>query len=380
MLRILVLAMATFAVGTDGFVINGLLPAVARDLGVPVAGAGQLVAAFALTYAVLSPVLGALTARFARTRVVLGGLGVFVASNVLTALATTYEVAMASRILAGAAAAVITPNVVAVAVALAGEQRRGRALALVMGGLSVASAVGVPLGTWIGGTDWRLTLWLVAAVGAAAWIGILVGVPALVLPGPARLRDRLAPLADRRVLAAALTTTLTFAALYTTVTYVAPVLAPATGGDAGLLAVLLAITGIAGVAGNAVAGHLTDRRGARPVVLGGLTGLIVLQALLLLPVSMTVAVVWAVGGAVVWLTVVGQQHRMVTLAPQSSTAALGINGSALYLGTALGSAAGGVALGIGGTGAVVGTAVAIAAIAAVFTAATFRPSPAKVTV
>ncbi len=377
MLRILVLATATFAVGTDGFVINGLLPAIGHDLAVPTATAGQLVTVFALTYAVLSPVLGSLTARTDRKRVVLAGLGVFVLANVLTATATTFGVAVASRVLAGAAAAVITPTAVAVAVSLVDEGRRGRALAVVMGGLSVASAVGVPLGTWIGGTDWRLTLWLVAAVGAAAWLGIIVGVPAVVLSAPARLRDRLAPLGDRRVLMSALTTVLTFAALYTTFTYIAPVVAPATGGDAGLLAVLLWVAGVAGVLGNIAAGHLTDRTGARPVVLVGLAGLVVVQAILLLPISMGLAVVWAIGGGIIWLVVVGQQHRIVSLAPQSAQVVLGLNGSALYLGISLGAAIGGIALGVGGTGAVVATAVGLAALAALFTAATFRgPAPA----
>jgi predicted MFS family arabinose efflux permease len=371
-LRILVLAVATFAVGTDGFVINGLLPAIARDMEVSPAAAGQLVTAFALTYAVFSPVLSAVTAKASRNRVMLAGLGVFVLSNVLTALAPSYGIALVSRILAGAAAALITPNAVAVGVSLVDETRRGRAVALVMGGLTVASAVGVPLGTWIGGTDWRLTLWLVAATGAAAWVGILVGVPTVVLPMPTAVRDRLAPLADRRVLAAVLTTTLTFGALYTTFTYVATVLEPVTGGDAGLLALLLWVTGVAGIAGNALGGHLTDRIGARPVVLAGLVGVVVVQAVLLAPQSLPVALVWAAGGAVVWLAVVGQQHRIVSLAPQSAPVVLGLNGSALYLGTSLGGAFGGLALGIGGGPAVVATAVGLAAVSVLFTLVTYR--------
>jgi len=83
----------------------------------------------------------------------LAGLGVFVLSNVLTALAPTYGVALCSRVIAGAAAALVTPNALAVGVSLVDESRRGRAVALVMGGMTVASAIGVPLGTWIGGAD-----------------------------------------------------------------------------------------------------------------------------------------------------------------------------------------------------------------------------------
>lgn len=376
-LRILVLAVATFAIGTDGFVINGLLPAIARDLGVSPATAGQLVTAFALTYAVSSPVLSAVTSRVSRNRVMLAGLGVFVLSNVLTAVALSYEVALVSRILAGAAAALVTPNAIAVGVSLVGEARRGRAVSLVMGGLTVASAVGVPLGTWIGGTDWRLTLWLVAIVGAVAWVGILVGVPTVVLPMPTGLRQRFAPLADRRVLAAVLTTTMTFGALYTTFTYIATIVEPVTGGDAGLLALLLWVSGVAGIAGNALGGHLTDRIGARPVVLAGLAGIVVMQALLLAPLSLPVALVWAAGGAVAWLAVIGQQHRIVSLAPRSAPVVLGLNGSALYLGTSLGGALGGLALGAGGGAAVVATAVGLAAASVLFTLVTYRSTPER---
>jgi predicted MFS family arabinose efflux permease len=376
-LRILVLAVATFAIGTDGFVINGLLPAIAQDLAVSPATAGQLVTAFALTYAVSSPVLSAVTARVSRNRVMLAGLGVFVLSNVLTAVAPSYEVALVSRILAGAAAALVTPNAIAVGVSLVDEARRGRAVSLVMGGLTVASAVGVPLGTWIGGTDWRLTLWLVAFVGAVAWVGILVGVPTVVLPMPTGLRERFAPLADRRVLAAVLTTTLTFAALYTTYTYIATIVEPVTGGDAGLLALLLWVSGVAGIAGNALGGHLTDRIGARPVVLAGLVGIVVMQALLLAPPSLPVALAWAAGGAVAWLAVIGQQHRVVSLAPRSAPVVLGLNGSTLYLGASLGGAAGGLALGAGGGPAVVATAVGLAAASVLFTLVTYRSTPER---
>jgi predicted MFS family arabinose efflux permease len=376
-LRILVLAVATFAIGTDGFVINGLLPAIARDLGVSHATAGQLVTAFALTYAVSSPVLSAVTSRVSRNRVMLAGLGVFVLSNVLTALAPSYGVALLSRLLAGAAAALVTPNAIAVGMSLVDEGRRGRAVSLVMGGMTVASAVGVPLGTWIGGTDWRLTLWLVAITGAVAWVGILVGVPTVVLPMPTGLRERFAPLADRRVLAAVLTTTLTFSALYTTFTYIATIAEPVTGGDAGLLALLLWVSGLAGIAGNALGGQLTDRIGARPVVLTGLIGIVLMQALLLAPLTLPIALAWAAGGAVAWLAVIGQQHRVASLAPRSAPVVLGLNGSALYLGTSLGGAFGGLALGAGGGAAVVATAVGLAAASVLFTLVTYRTTPER---
>ncbi|MER7365663.1 MFS transporter, partial [Nonomuraea wenchangensis] len=144
--RLYPLAVGNFALGTGMFVTAGLLPPISADLGVSRSAAGQLMTVFALAYAVLSPLLAALTARMPRRRLLLLAMGVFVAGNVLTALAPTYALVLATRVIAAAGAAMFTPTASGVANALSTPERRGRALALVMGGLSVSSAIGVPLG------------------------------------------------------------------------------------------------------------------------------------------------------------------------------------------------------------------------------------------
>ncbi|MGH8883311.1 MAG: MFS transporter, partial [Stackebrandtia sp.] len=157
--RLLPLALATFAVGTDGFVIAGLLPAIADDFNVSVAVAGQLITAFALTMAVSAPVLGWATSAMDRRIALLLALGVFVAGNAATALATDYGTALTARILAAAGAGIINSTSSSAAAAIVPPEKRGRALAIVLGGLMLSSAVGLPLGTLIGSGDWRLTLW-----------------------------------------------------------------------------------------------------------------------------------------------------------------------------------------------------------------------------
>src|SRR5262245_10456794 len=142
----IVLAFGTFAVGTDAFVVTGFLPAMASTLHVSPQAAGQSVTVFAVAYAVLSPILATLTARVPRRVLLvcaLAGLGL---ANIGSALAPSYGVLVATRVLAAVGAASYTPNAGAAAAALVGPAQRARALAIVLGGLTAATAVGVPLG------------------------------------------------------------------------------------------------------------------------------------------------------------------------------------------------------------------------------------------
>ncbi|MDC7337413.1 MFS transporter [Streptomyces lydicus] len=143
-LRLLLLALGTFAVGTDSMVMAGILGLVARDLDVSVPAAGQIVTVFALSYAVLAPVLATAAARWPRRRLLLTALTVFTVANALSAVAPTYPILLATRVLAAAGAALYTPTANAVATTLVPPERRGRALATVLGGMTVATALGVP--------------------------------------------------------------------------------------------------------------------------------------------------------------------------------------------------------------------------------------------
>lgn len=160
-----VLDLGAFAVGTDVFVIAGLLPAISGSLHVSVGAAGQLVSVFALAYALLSPVLAALTCRWSGRTVLLTALAVFAAGNLMTAVAPGYVLVPAARVIAAAGAAMFTPNAGATAAALAGPEHRGQAIAIVTVGLTTSLALGSPLGTAIGDAPgWRAAMWLVSAL------------------------------------------------------------------------------------------------------------------------------------------------------------------------------------------------------------------------
>jgi len=340
--RLLILALGTFAIGTDSYVVAGILPQVTRSFDVSISAAGQFVSVYAVSYGVLTPVMATLTAGWPRRRVLMFGMVAFVASNVLTATAQTFGVALASRALAGLGAAVFTPAASAIATTLVGPERRGRALAVILAGLSGATAFGAPIGTLVASAgDWHLTLWFVAATGALAGAGVLAALPAMPGASGIPLRARLAPLADPRVAATLATTLLIMFGVFVVYTYLSVIFDRATSGGGGLLAILMSIWGIGATVGSLKAGSLTDRFGSRRVL--NIAVAILVLDFALLPwssVSFTTAaialVLWGMSG---WGFVVSQQHRLVGMSQPLAPVLLALNAAAIYLG-------------IGGSGAV----------------------------
>ncbi|GHC71461.1 MFS transporter [Streptomyces cinnamoneus] len=345
--RLLLLALGAFAVGTDSMVMAGILGLVARDLDVSVPAAGQMVTVFALAYALLAPVLATVTARWPRRRLLLTALAFFTVANALSAVAPTYGLLLATRVLAAAGAALYTPTANAVATSLVPPERRGRALATVMGGMTVATALGVPLGTYIGRTDWRLTMWLVVALGVLACAGQAVFLREL--PAPAAsltLRRRLEPLRDRRVVGAAATTFAFFLAINAVYVYLATAVEGATGGDADRLSAVLLVTGVASVAGSWLGGRAVDRLGAGSVLLvAGLAAAAAFAALPWLGRTMPGAMAYAVVGPLAgWAIGVALPHRLASIDPPSAPLLISLNSSALYLGIAAGGGTGSAAI------------------------------------
>jgi predicted MFS family arabinose efflux permease len=338
--RVFPLAVATFAVGTDSFVVAGVLPQVATSLGVGVAAAGQLVTAYALAYAVASPLLAVATARWSRRRVLVTGLAVFAAGNGVTVATGSFAVAMFGRVLAGAGGAMVTPVALAAAAALVPEARRGRALAVVTAGLSVATALGVPAGTAVGAVvGWRATMLLVAAVGLLAMLGVAAAVPALSALPAVGLARRFAPAADRRVALVLVTTLAVFAGLYTVYSYISVVFDSATSGSGTTLTVLLFGWGVAATLGNVSAGVLTDRYGDRRVLNIAIALAAVDFALLpwtsrSFPTALAAIIVWGVCG---WAVLVPNLHRLLSTIPAQATLLTALHTTVLY--TSAGSAA-----------------------------------------
>lgn len=333
--RLLVLALGMFAIGTDSFVVAGILPAVANSLNTSVAMTGQMVTLFALSYALLSPIVAAAAANWPRKTLLLSGLGVFVIANVMTAVAPSLQLVLASRALAGLGAAMFSPTATATGASLVPAEQRGRALAVVIAGLSTATALGAPIGTALSGlADWRITMWFVAALGAASGLGVWALLPEIPLLPAVGLRQRLAPLGDIRIALTLLTTLVAYTGLFVVYTYVGVGFDRATTGNVTILAALLFIWGIAATIGNLGSGRLIDRFDGRiiintAIVVAAINFFAFPWTTASLPTAVLSIIVWGLCG---WGLLVPQQHRLLSISPAAAPVLMGLNSAAVYIG------------------------------------------------
>ncbi|WP_375310942.1 MFS transporter [Bradyrhizobium sp. A5] len=345
------LAVAAFAIGTEAFVIAGLLPTIAADLQISVPAAGQLVSVYALTYAVGSPVLAVTLNNIDRRTVLTLALSAFIAGNFLAVAASGFALLMASRMLMALGAGLCMPTALGVSVAVSPPERRGRAVALVTSGLTIATVIGVPLGNWIGSLfGWRATFAMVALLGAIAMAGLLFGLPRGLPRNTASLAERLAVARHGNVLIALLITILWALGGFTVFTYFAVPLR-ALGFDASHISLALLVFGAAAAIGNMLGGLLADRLGAIATAALGLTGMasaLFLHSLVLkfLPGQAHYAILGPIflQGVSGWAFYPAQIASIIRIDPQASMVALSLNASAMYLGFAIGGVLGGAVL------------------------------------
>ncbi|MPY56150.1 MFS transporter [Streptomyces spongiae] len=333
------LGFGVFAVGTGEFVLAGLLSLLSESFRICETTAGQVVTTFALAATIAAPLLGALTGAWPRRRVLLVAVLASTLGNAATALAPTFPVVLVAQAVAAAGVGMFVPAASVTAAALVPPERQGRAIAATVTGFTAATALGVPLGTAIGGAvGWRATMWFVTVLTVLGLAGVLTLIPKRI-PTPAApgLRERLRPLGDRRALALFATTLTAFTAVYIPYTYISVIFTPATGGSGGRLAVLLFTLGIVGLLGNLAAGALADRWSGRPVVTVALialaVGLVILPLTTAAPIPATVMI--AAYGFAAFAITTPQQHRLITLDPESASVLIPLNQAVLYLAISL---------------------------------------------
>ncbi len=332
-------SLCNLVIGSGAFVLGGILEPMSQSLGVSVGAAGQAMTAYAVSTAVLAPVLIIGTAQWSRRRAVQLALALFMLGCAVCAMAPTLAVLMVGRVLMGAGA-MFTATAAALAVGLVAPAQRGRALSLSFLGISISYAVGVPIGAWLGFEyGWRVPVWGAAGASALALLASCWLVPAQMMGGGGGFSGFRSAAGQGAVLRVWLRTLLYFIAIFSVFTYVGPVLRALNPLTPTALSLTLAMFGLSGVAGTVIGGWATDRFGPLRTLRWQLGILLVMMVLLPLTQGHVAAtsvtlVVWGTAG---FGMMAPQQSRLASLSGAQAPLLLSLNSSMLYVGTALGA-------------------------------------------
>ncbi|MEM5551645.1 MFS transporter [Pseudoalteromonas neustonica] len=343
------LTLSAFAIGTTEFVIVGLIPIIADDLGVSLPSAGLLVSLYAVGVAIGAPVLTAVTGRWKRKTVLTSLMALFVIGNIVAWQAPSYETLIAARVLTGLAHGVFFSIGSMMATSLVSKEKQASAIAIMFTGLTVALVTGVPLGTWVGQVfGWRSTFLMVSLLGLIALIGSAILVPNMLDQViPTKVKDQLQVLLKPRLLLAYTMTILGYGGTFTAFTFLAPILQQHAGFAASYVGFIMLGYGVSVAVGNVWGGKLADKYGpikALKVLFLGLSiTLLALTFTMNSPLLVVITVlVW---GAFAFGNVPGLQLHVVKIAeqdtPKAIDVAIGLNIAAFNIGIALGSVVGG---------------------------------------
>lgn len=347
-LALAALALGGFAIGTTEFVAMGLLPQIADGVGISVPTGGHVVSAYALGVVAGAPVLAAVGAKLPRRRLLIGLMAFYAFANVLSAVAPSYGLLLLGRFAAGLPHGAYFGVAALVAADLAGPERRGRAVARVMMGLTVANVVGVPFATWLGqALGWRAAFVAGGAIAAVTAVAVRRVVPYSAPDRTATVKREMSALKRPQVLLAAATGAIGGGGMFAVYSFITPILTERSGLDLALVPVALAVWGLGMVTGGLLGGRLVDWA-PRGTVLGAFLAMAAMFALFgltsLHPVT-AILTLYLLGLALV--VPAGLQLRLMDVAGDAQTLAASLNHSAFNAANALGAWIGGVVLAAG---------------------------------
>ncbi|MDD1015322.1 MFS transporter [Pseudomonas rubra] len=373
-LSLIILALSAFAIGTTEFVIMGLLPEVAADLGVSIPGAGWLVTGYALGVAIGAPFMALATSRLPRKAALIALMGVFIVGNLLCAVASDYNLLMFARVVTALCHGAFFGIGSVVAASLVPANRRASAVALMFTGLTLANVLGVPLGTALGQEyGWRSTFWAVTVIGVIALIGLVRFLPLRHDEEKLDMRAELAALKGAGIWLSLSMTVLFSASMFALFTYVAPLLGDVTGVSPQGVTWTLLLIGLGLTLGNILGGKLADKR-LSATLIGVFASMAVVSTVLswtsaaLIPAEITLFL-WATAA---FAAVPALQVNVVTFGKAAPNLVSTLNIGAFNLGNALGAWVGGtvIAQGLGLTRVPLAAA-ALAVLALIVTLITF---------
>jgi len=343
---ILILALGIFVINTSEFVIMGLLPEVAADLGVTIPQAGYLISGYAFGVVLGAPLLTPLLVQYPRKAVLIGLMGIFTVGNLVCAVAPSYEIMLAARVVTALAQATFFGLGAVVAMQLVDPSKAARAIAAVFLGSTIANMFGSPAGTAIGQEfGWRATFVILSGVAGLAALLLVVGLPRVASEKAKNLRAEFAVLLRPELLRALVMTTLGFGGTFTTFTFIAPMLTDVTGLPATWVAPLLLLFGFGMFVGNPIGGRLADWNIDRAVQISLAALIAVLLAVsVVMPFQIPMIVAIFLFGMALFSTIPPLQIQVMSRAGDAPVLASAFNIAAFNLGNGLGAWLGSKAL------------------------------------
>ncbi|PEY40947.1 MFS transporter [Bacillus cereus] len=343
MKKVLLLSLGMFALGFDAYIIAGLIPGISETYHKDVSQIGQAVSIFTLFYAISAPLFSSLLAGKPIKKVLLCSMLVFTIANGITALAPTFSILLLSRAIAGIGAGLFSPLAVAASAQLVSSEKKGRALGLTIGGMSIGTVLGVPLGLYISDLfGWKTTIWLLVIIGVIAVLGMLRFLPNFPTTPPPALNERLKMFLDKRV---TITVFITFFASIASLglyTYLSPLLEEIAVSSN--LTMYLWAWGFGGLFGSVMIGYLIDYF-KKPKTLVTIILITLTLSIICIPLMINLPILkylpFFVWGAMGWACQAPQQHILLSYQPNNGSSAVALNSSVNYLGSAIGATLGG---------------------------------------
>jgi DHA1 family inner membrane transport protein len=344
-LALATLFLGMFVLGSGELLVVGVLDLIAADLRVTIPAAGTLVTAYALGLAIGGPVLAALTIKLDRKVVLIGTLALFIAGNLVAVLTADYAVFLVVRVLIGALQGLFIAGAFIAGMSVVPPERMGQAIGIVVSGVSVATAFGVPLGTLVGQTlGWRGSFTAIVVITAVTLIATVALVPS-VPPAGGSAGDQAKYAFAPRVLAVLFLNFIVFSATFAALTYIVPFLQSVTGISGAVLSVFLLAYGVATAFGSFSGGRFADRNASRTLIIGSIGIAVSLLALYVVgPIPWLVALVLLAWGLSAYIIVPSLQVRVISLAGPGGQLAQSLPVSAANVGIAFGAFAGGIAI------------------------------------
>ncbi|GIP04730.1 MFS transporter [Paenibacillus sp. JNUCC32] len=347
--KIYVLAIVSFLVGTSEYIISGVLDKIADSLGITITAAGQLITIFSLVYAILTPVLMALTAKVERRKLLVYSLGVFVVANLLSFALPGYIPFVIARVLMAMGAGMVVVTALGIAAKIAPPGKQASSIATVVMGFTASLIIGVPLGRVAAAAfGWKSVFGLIAVLGIISMFVLHKAIPKTTGDAPVPLLQQFALLKKPKVALGLAITFFWLGGYSVAYTYLSPYLLNVSGLNEQWISSALFAFGIASLIGSKFGGFSTDRWGVPLTLIGGmLLHIIALIVLTFTDAGASVMLVFAVlviWSLAAWSSGPTQQYNLVQLEPNSSGVMLGLNQSMMQLSMAAGAGIGGIAI------------------------------------